>query len=396
MISVKEAKELLNGLKFRLSTEKVAISAANGRVLAKDIRAKLDMPPFDQSAVDGYVFMKIPPAETEIKVIGEIRAGDLPLGKVDDQSVFRIYTGSPVPNKAFTVLMQEKVISGKNHIIVPSEAIAPALNIRRRGNQYVKGDVLLCRGKVLNPPSIGLIASQGIPFVDVIKKPSIGLLTTGSELIPPGTSLKAGQLFESNSFTLTAALSEAGYEPKQIVHVKDDKRRTAQAIARLLKNTDLLIITGGISVGKYDLVRESLINLGVKELFYKVKQKPGKPLFVGVKGKKIVFGLPGNPAAVLACFHHYVLPVVLKRSGVNPPKESIYKPLVTDFSLKDDRDLFLRAKIVDGKVQLLAGQDSDNLLSFVNAEALVYLPSSKSQYASGDLVEVFRLNMRNL
>jgi molybdopterin molybdotransferase len=288
--------------------------------------------------------------------------------------------------------MQEKVIAEKDNVHVPASALVAGSNIRRKANHFGKGDLILHRGSRLNAAAIGLLAAAGISEVDVFRKPRVAIIVTGNELVPPGKALSPGKIHESNSFALRAALQDAGFAVSFIATAVDRPGALDRSLVRSMRSADVILLTGGISVGKYDLVHEALTKAGVREIFYKVAQKPGKPLYAGRKREKMFFALPGNPAAVLVCFHKYVLPSLKRISGTAVTESVPFRlPLANSHEVKGDRDLFLRAKTDNGSVKILSGQDSDNLLSFAQADALVYLSRETRTYRRGDPVEVILL-----
>jgi molybdopterin molybdotransferase len=393
MIDVAAAIDKLKQSAPRPIPVRVALPDALGSRLSKDISAPLSMPLFDQSAVDGYVLMNGPFGGEELfEVTGEIKAGDPAPRPAKRPVAYRIFTGAPVPKKAWCVVMQERVTLQEGAVHVPSEWQSHGANIRSKGSHFRKKDLLLKKGELLTPAAIGLLASVGISSVEVFSRPRIGVVVTGNELTSPHKPLRPGKIFDSNSYFLAAALEASSFESVLIRSAVDSRKALDEVLRKAIGKCDVIILTGGISVGKYDLVYEALRSAGVRELFYKVAQKPGKPLFAGKKGRKLFFALPGNPAAVAVCFHRYVLPTLQVMSGQPSAFEGAFRlPLNSDYELKGDRDLFLRAFCVDNAVQLLSGQDSDNLFTFAQANALVYLSREQHFYRKGDMVEVIRL-----
>lgn len=395
MVSVEQAVRIVRNAVKELRPADVSLTKAIGHRLAAPFQARLDTPVFDQSAVDGFVILtgtSFTGQCVEFPVIGEIKAGD-PVPIVNKKKVaYRIYTGAPVPRNAFAVIMQEHVTVSESMVSVPVDRLIHGANIRRKAGHFRKGEVLLEKYHLLSPASIGLLAAQGCKTVRVIPKPVVGVLVTGNELVKPGKPLRSGTVYESNSFSLMAALSDNGFDEVRASTSIDRESILNRKIASMLEACDVLILTGGISVGKYDLVYEGLKQAGVKELFYKVRQKPGKPLFVGKKGSKLIFALPGNPAAVMVCFYMYVLPALRQLSGHPDSEHTVSMPLASDFHYDSDRVLFLRAAVKNGQVNLLAGQESDNLLSFAHADALVYLSEGSHTLSKGENVPVLLLS----
>ena len=392
MFSVKEAKKILwKNIKLIPAVSK-KVSDISGYVLAENIKSPVDLPLFDQSAMDGFAVNfddeDLRNEELSFRITGEIKAGDKPNGKLKKNSAVYIYTGAATPLNTSCVVMQEKVQTNYGSVIIPASALTKGSNIRFKGTQIKKGEPALAKGTLLNPAAVGFLCSMGISKIKVTGKPVVSVLSTGNELQEAGSKLYKGQIFESNSVMLKAALNGNGFETKYVSSVNDDKKNLTSIVSKMLSSSDVLIISGGISVGKYDLVKDILENSGVKELFYKVSQKPGKPLYCGKLKNKLIFALPGNPAASLVCFYEYVLPSLRKMSGYSDFELSKeFLPLTESYELKGERDLFLKAKINNGKVTLLEGQGSDILKSFAEANALVYLSVNKRAIIKDDLVE---------
>jgi molybdopterin molybdotransferase len=265
------------------------------------------------------------------------------------------------------------------------------MHIRHQGEQMKTGEVAMETGTLLNPAAIGFLQMLGISEVEVFAKPKVSVLVTGNELIAPGKSLKYGQIYESNGQMLLAALNKEGVQAG-ITRVGDELDLTIASIERLLQENDILIISGGISVGDHDHVGTALQHLGVTEVFYEVAQKPGKPIYFGTKEGKAVFGLPGNPAASLSCFYEYVLPALRKymvRTDLFLP--SFKLPLKNGTIKAMPRAQFLKVKVEDGRVHVLEGQSSAMLNTFALANALAYVPAHSAAIVEGDFLEVHLL-----
>lgn len=391
MISVEEAKNLVFCNVDKQQKKQLDIYSALNYFLADDIIAEISVPLFNQSAMDGYAF-KFKDANQVLKIVDTIPAGDVRTIETQDGEAVRIFTGSKVPDSCDTVVMQELTVVESNQLTVKDVGLKLGGNIRKKGNQIKVGDVALIKGTKITPAAIGFLATLGVTQVLVYTLPKICVIATGSELVKLGQPLKEGQIYESNTHMLNAAIQQLGISPIIYV-VKDDVTRTEQLIKEALENNDFLILSGGISVGDYDFVKESLLNNQVKELFYKIKQKPGKPLFFGKKDKNIVFALPGNPAAALNCFYMYVLPAINISMGSNAPfLPKVKLPLAQKFIKKEGRAQFLKAVINENDVNLLEGQDSDALQSFAIANGLVYIPAETVSIEQYELVDVYLLS----
>ena len=387
MITVEEAKnKLLKRIRMS-SKELIGIGKASGRVLCEDIYSQISLPSFNQSAMDGYALRLHNGNKYEL--IGEIKAGDNPKIGIKKGQAVRIFTGAAVPPDADCVVIQEIVQEGNKYIIVGDYTPKKNDNIRLIGSHIQKGEIALKKGTMLNPAAIGFLVSLGIKHIKVYKNPIVSIVTTGNELQQAGKPITAGKIYESNSFALSSALKEIGIHPKFTAQLRDDKKTLHLTIQKLLRISDVLILSGGISVGKYDLVKETLHKLGVREIFYKVAQKPGKPLFAGRKGGKIIFALPGNPAATLTCYYEYVYPAIRKMQGFSEyfmPKK--YVKTSEAIRKKTDRAYFLKGRITHNGVLPLEGQESYIMKSFAEANALIYLPLEKGDIEKGEEVEV--------
>ena len=284
MISVEGAKKLVDQNTEALPSIEIALAEGLGYVLSEDVYAPISHPPFQQSAMDGYAIGQLnenTPSNT-FKLVGKIKAGDLSTFSLKEGEAIRIFTGAMVPNGAMSVIMQEatEVIGGD---LVIHQEIKAGSNIRPEGDQIKVGELALSKGTMLSPAGVGFLADLGIIRLKVYDKPKVGLIVTGNELVQAGQKLQAGQIYESNSTTLTAALQATEINVAATKLVQDNLEQTTLTIEKLMESMDVLIISGGISVGDYDFVGKALKSLNVEEVFYKVKQKPGKPLFFGKK-----------------------------------------------------------------------------------------------------------------
>ena len=387
MITVEEAIEYVesNSQPGR-NTVKISLKNALGFVLAEDVMSPIDMPPFRQSAMDGYA-VRIHDSEY-YHVKGELQAGDGKDVTLQKGDAVRIFTGAPVPNDANAVVIQEKTKIHEQELQVHDEVTVQS-NIRPKGEQIQKGEMALGKGVSLTPAAIGFLTTLGITEVSVYTKPSIGIIATGNELAEAGAELKHGQIYESNSLMLRTALVSSGYTDNETFKVPDDFNSTRNLLEEVLKSKDVVLITGGISVGDYDFVGKALQELKVSQLFYKVKQKPGKPLFFGKKNDTYVFALPGNPAAALSCFYIYVQRCLRRIEGcLNFEPFTVDAISLSEYSSKGDRAQFLKADYQNGKVKILEGQSSSMLHSFAVSNALVYLSADKNKVEKGDIVQL--------
>jgi len=389
MIGVEEAKKLVeNNI---VTSEKIIVSLANAinYNLSENVISPINMPPFRQSAMDGYA-LHLQNSDT-YSIIGEIKAGDSHHPILKKGEAVRIFTGAAVPDTANAVIMQEKVRID-NDVLKLQKVVVTEENIRPLGEQVKEGNIALKKDTKLTPAAIGYLATLGITNVEVYKKPTIAIVVTGNELTTPGNILEYGNVFESNSVMLASALTGLGYINFSIHTVEDNYITTRNLLNTVITNNDLVLITGGISVGDYDFVGKALNELAVDEIFYKVKQKPGKPLFFGKKDNTPIFALPGNPAAALSCFYIYAYPALQKMSGVkNYHLNETTAISASNFIKKGDRAQFLKASISGNNVAILEAQSSAMLQTFALSNAFVYVSEKQSDIAIGDQVQVIHL-----
>jgi molybdopterin molybdotransferase len=396
MIDPKTAQKILLEATEVLGWEYWKISSSLGSVLADDVKAPVDLPMFDMSAMDGYAVCFHLNGDAAFSCIDTVQAGDTRLIELLPGQCVRIFTGAWVPASADAVVMQEKAVQNDQIVVVEASELKKGNHIRYQGSQIKEGERVLKAGQFIHPAALGFLAGMGVQFVIIYDPVRVAILTTGNELQTSGSDLEPGEIYESNKILLDAALLELNIRSMYTRSVADDAAETHRVIADLLEKVDVLIITGGISVGEYDFVGPALAELGVKTLFYKVAQKPGKPLFVGKLNYKTVFALPGNPAAVLTCFYEYVRPCLLKMKGHEKVLLPVqFLPLRQPVENQANRSLFLKAKVADGQVQILDKQGSDMLHSFAEANALAFIPAETS-YAVGELAEVHLLPLSTM
>lgn len=389
MVSVQNAFVILQNNLLPLQQVEYHLIQARKHVLAQDIFSPINMPPFRQSAMDGYALCLFDGLEYEI--IGEIKAGDSDLIDVLPGQALKIFTGAAVPETADAVIQIEKVTEKEGRLYL-QEAVKPETNVRPIGEQISEGELALKKGTLLNAAAIGFLAGLGLTTATVFKKPNIGIVVTGNELVKPGQPLAYGKVYESNGIMLESALKEAYFDAVTLYKVNDDFENTKSKLQEALSVNDVVLVSGGISVGDYDFVAKALKDLEVETLFYKVNQKPGKPLYAGKTKDKMIFALPGNPAAALTCFYVYVLPTISILSGESPNyNQTKAIRLGHDYSVKNTRSQFLKATIANDEVAVLSHQASSMLNSFSVSNALVFLPDGVYELKKGDKVEVYLL-----
>ncbi len=339
--------------------------------------------------MDGYALCLFEGLEYEI--IGEIKAGDSHLVELLPGQAIKIFTGAAVPDSAQAVIQIEKV-SEKDGRLFLQEPVKPETNVRPVGEQISVGELALEKGTLLNAAAIGFLAGLGFTSAKVFQKPNVGIVVTGNELTKPGEPLEYGKVYESNGIMLATALKEAYFEKVTLYEVNDDFENTKNKLAEALSENEVVLVSGGISVGDYDFVARALKELEVETLFYKVNQKPGKPLFAGKTKDKIIFALPGNPAAALTCFYVYVVPTLFILSGKAPNySQSRLISIAHDYSVRNTRSQFLKANIVNDEANVLSHQASSMLNSFAVSNGLVFVPDGIYELKKGDKVEVYLL-----
>ena len=387
MISTSEAVSILENLKYSKRVAEVQLFEGLNYVLAETVYSPINMPPFRQATMDGFAICLHDSVQYEI--VGEVKAGDFFDTELKPGQVVKIFTGAAVPISAQAVIQIEKVSVSDSNLVL-DEIIKPETNVRQLGAQIIKDAVALAKDSSLNPAAIGFLTALGITKVKVYQKPNIGIVITGNELVSAGENLPNGKVYESNSIMLKTALHNANFKAISLHHIDDDFENTKKTLEKVINENNIVLVSGGISVGDYDFVGKALESLNVEILFYKVNQKPGKPLLVGKQKDKIIFALPGNPAASLTCLYIYVMPTLQRYSGINYNYGSnLKKSLAHNHTIDNTRSQFLKASIVNDEVTILSHQDSGMLNSFALANALVYVSEGKYQLLKGDKVSVY-------
>jgi molybdopterin molybdotransferase len=390
MLSVKEAKQLISDQVNLLNPVKLKLEEATGHILAADVFAKYDIPSFRQSAMDGYalIFEDLP---LPLQLVGEMAAGTSESLNLSPGQTARIFTGAPVPDGADTVVMQEKVSLSAGKIIVEDPRLERGTNVRAIGSEIKSGALAMPTGSLLSPAAIGFLAGIGITEVEVFPMPKVVIIVTGKELQKPGSELTFGQIYESNSYSLSAALKLEGITEISIVQADDDLEILTRILESALLKNDVILLTGGVSVGDYDFVLAASKACNIQQIFHKVKQKPGKPLFFGTKGEQLIFGLPGNPSSVLSCYYNYVLPAIKKLSSKENSVKEIKVTLTHDYQKPAGLTHFLKGNYSDGKTTPLNAQESFRLSSFAQANCLICLDETQQEFKAGQTVDILLL-----
>lgn len=390
MITVTEAKHIISTSVTVLNPVTVPLLQARGKVLAADVFATVDIPAFPQSAMDGYAFA-FDDLPKELVIEGEMAAGSSSTIEVAAGKAIRIFTGAPVPAGADTVVMQEKVKTENGVLIIEDEKLQRNSNVRPIGSEIKTGELALPKGSLLTAAAIGFLAGIGATAVLVIPDPVISIILTGNELQEPGKPLSYGQVYESNSFGLTAALESLHLPVHRIYKAEDDPEVLTAILQQALNESDLVLLTGGVSVGDYDFVLQAANKCGVQQQFHKIKQRPGKPLFFGTKNEKLVFGLPGNPSSVLTCFYEYVTEALSLQTKRSLQLKTVQTVLAKDCKKAPGLTHFQKA-YYDGQTVLpLTAQESYKLNSFATANCLLHLDGEKEEYETNDPVTIHLL-----
>lgn len=397
LISIAEAQRLVLERANRLEAERVPIERAAGRVLAEPVAAAVDLPPFPSSAMDGYALRA---ADTEgapvtLPVVSRIQAG-APAGRpLEAGEAMAIATGGTVPEGADAVVPIEVVEESDGRLSV-SSPVMPGAHVRERGGDVRAGETVLEPGVVLGPSQVGALAAAGVAEVRCAKRPRVGILVTGSELRQPGEELAAGQIYESNGLLLATALQLAGAVPAQLGVVSDDEEEHRRTLERALLGFDMLVTTGGASVGPHDLVRKVQAELRVEEVFWGVAIKPGKPVAFGVRRGHLVFNLPGNPVSVLATFELLVRPAINALLGLPAPLPDFrLGTLAAPVARNAARDELVRAAVRrEGDEILLepvSGQESHMIVRAGRASALLWVEAGEGEMPAGAAVRFLPL-----
>ena len=398
MLTVDDAQSRILRTVQRMDEEVVPLEAAYGRVLAREICSPLDVPPWDNSAMDGYAVhaSDTSSAGVRLRINETIGAGDVGTVVVASGTASAIMTGAPMPEGADAVVMVEWTDAARSGEVHITGVAAPGLNIRRRGGDVTRGEVVLRAGQTLTPGQVGLLASLGMPTVAVRRRPVVALLSTGDEVVPPGEPLGPGQIYASNSFALAGLVREAGGIPRDMGNAPDALAGLTAKLEACL-DADIVVTTGGVSVGVYDYVKEAYAALGAHMDFWKVKMKPGKPLAFGRLdrgGREVpLFGLPGNPVSCMVNFLEFVRPYLRTALGDPAP----FLPVVDAVAGEDFRGrpgrlrlIRVRLAVMDGRwVATSTGtQSSGALQSMARAHGLMSLPEDAEAPRAGAAVRV--------
>jgi molybdopterin molybdotransferase len=378
-----------------LAAERVALGAAAGRVAAEDARAAVDLPPFASSAMDGYA-VRARDLPGRLPVVADIAAGLPAVRPLAAGEAMSISTGGVVPDGADAVIPIEYVVRRDNTIMV-EQSLAVGEHVRPRAGDTHAGDVVVGQGVRIGAAQLGALAASGLAAISCVRRPRVAILATGTELAQPGEPLAPGEVYEANSFMLAAAIAASGAEIELLPVVADDEPAHRAALERGLE-ADILVTSGGVSVGPHDLVRSIEADLGVEEIFWRVAIKPGKPVSFAVRGATLVFGLPGNPVSSLVGCELFVKPALRARQGLNDPLPR-FEPgrLAAPLRRNDSREELVRARASVGAAGIelapLSGQESHMIVRSAAADALVHVPRGDGVLDAGAMVSWLRLGV---
>jgi molybdopterin molybdotransferase len=389
LLTIEEALQAILERARPLAAERVPLEEAPGRFLAEPARAAVDLPPFASSAMDGFA-LRSGDVPATLPIVAEVAAGRPAERALEPGEAMTIATGGAVPEGADAVVPIELVAMVDNRVEVP-DGVEPGSNVRERGGDVGAGEVIASAGGRLGPAQIGALAAAGVAEVVCARRPRAVVLSTGTELRSPGETLGPGEIYEANSLLLAAALVGVGASVERLPAIADDEDAHREAIRRGLE-ADLLVTSGGVSVGPHDLVRRIEAELGVEEVFWGVAVKPGKPLSFGVRGGTLVFGLPGNPVSSLVGFELFVRPAALALQGALAPGPAYEEGRLARPVRRDQRrDQLVRARRHGAVLEPLSGQESHMIVRAAGADALVLVPRGDGELSADSLVRYLRL-----
>ncbi|MBN2039255.1 MAG: molybdopterin molybdotransferase MoeA [Spirochaetes bacterium] len=400
-VSVKEARKIILSSITPLEPEEISILDAQNRILYSDIKSEIMIPPLDNSAMDGYAVMAEDTKGASeknpriLKLCGEIQAGNFSKSKISKGTCMRIMTGAPLPEGADAVVPFEDSEDDNSATKIFTE-INKNDNIRFAGEDIRKGDIALKKGDILNPADIGLIASLNNSRVKVYKRPEVAIISTGNEIVDINAEIIPGQIRNSNSYTLYSEVKKYNAIPHIIGIARDNIEETINILKKSLEY-DIVISTGGVSMGKYDFVKEAYLNLDVDIKFEWVRVKPGRPCMFGQKGNKLLFGLPGNPVSTLTSFIQFVRPAILKLMGANKINKPVVEAILEeDIKKKPDRLHLIRGIFTirnnNFYVATTGPQGSGILRSMSNANCLIIIPQNITKVTAGEKVNIQLIN----
>jgi molybdopterin molybdotransferase len=386
LISVEEAEKVITAFPVIVYSETRPLLAAQNHILAQDIASPFAIPEFDKSAMDGYAYIS-DDASQSFKIIETIAAGIPPKFTITPGQCAKIMTGAMLPKGADRVVKRECTSEKNGFMKIVAED--RNRNIRRQGEDLKSGQLVLAKGTLLQAAQIAQLAQLGLAEVPTARPPRVGIITTGSELVEPGTQAGSGQIYNSNFFSLAAQINACGAAPLAMGRIADELETTAAIITSRLSQCDLLIISGGVSAGDFDFVPAAMKQAGVTLLFQKIAMQPGMPTVFGSRGDKIIFGLPGNPVSTFVIFEIFIKPLLLRLMGHD------YQPLVAPAVMAETysrtqgaRTAFVPVRYFQGRATVLAYHGSAHLHALSQANALLRVPSGRLSIPAGSNIDV--------
>ncbi len=380
MIKLDDAFKLLKDVKINPKTDEISIRNSLGLVLAEPVKAIIDSPPFDKAAMDGYAIIASDISE-KFEIIETIGAGDTPTKKVEVGKCAKIMTGAMLPEGADKIVRVEYTEEENNlmKIVTPE----PYENIIFKGENSKKGDIILDKCKI-RPQEIAILASQGIPTIKISRPPLVGIINTGSELKNPGEKLDKGQIYNSNGFQLIGQVTKENWLSKYYGIFSDNKDELEKVFALALKECDIVLLSGGVSMGEYDFVPKIVKSNGVEIVFHKVEIKPGKPTLFGKKGDKYVFGMPGNPVSTFVIFDVFVKPFIYHWMGLDYQQTLLKGILSKKIKRRNtDRTEYRPVKYNNGIISPLSYHGSSHIDSLSEANALIRIDKGETTLEEG-------------
>lgn len=399
MISVDEALTTILKEIEPLGLESVHVADCLGRTLGEDVHAARPNPPWDNSAMDGYALRSsdtkgaLESAPKTLRVIYDLPAGGVPDAAVNAGEAVRIMTGAPVPEGADAVVMVEMTNKAAAGLVEILREAKRGENIRKTGEDFKAGAVVLKKGARMRPADIAMLATVGAPYVLVHRKPRVAVISTGDELVDLNETPSKGKISNSNGYALAALVEECGARAIQLGIAKDTKESLKEKLSAAIRTADCIISSGGVSVGDYDFVKDVLKEMGSRMVFWKVAMKPGKPLAFGVIGGKPAFGLPGNPISSMVAFEQFVRPALSKMSGGGGvTHHTLPARLTKEVKIKPGRTNFIRALLDivgdENTVTPLEGQGSGMILAMVRANSFIIVPAESTGFKKDEIVRV--------
>jgi len=387
MIAFEEAYKKVVGSAVVLATGKVKLEASLGRILTTDITSDMDMPPFDKSAVDGFACRKAD-LNDELEVIEIIPAGKVPEKTISKGKCAKLMTGGMVPEGADIVIMVEDIVEPtENHIRFVGEKTA--VNICKMGEDIRKGDLVLKKGTMIRPQEIAVLASVGCVNPEVYRQPIVGIISTGDELVEPEQKPAKSQIRNSNAAQLIAQVQKTGAIPQYFGIAPDNETATRQIITKALENSNIVLLTGGVSMGDFDFVPKILKETGISMLFKRMAVQPGRPTVFGIMADKYLFGLPGNPVSSFVQFELLVKPLIFALMGCAFKPLEIKLPMGAEYTRRQTkRKSFLPAFIRSGKVYPVEYHGSAHIHSYIFADSIVAIEIGETKLSEGTLVDV--------